>query len=148
MTDWSAIREEYVTGALSYQKLGEKYGISRSRISAVALREHWVSCREAHRKQASETIPAELPPEEPMPTLQSVADKLLRRIEASVDDREPLDVKDLRALVSALKDLIAIREACPELEHQARVTELEEKLNRGEGGLRVIFDAGEEEWNA
>ena len=148
MTDWSAIREEYVTGTLSYQKLGEKYGISRSRISAVALQEHWVSCRETHRKQASETIPAELPPEEPMPTLQSVADKLLRRIEASVDDREPLDVKDLRALVSALKDLIAIREACPELERQARIAELEEKLEGPTEDLRVVFQAGEEAWNA
>ena len=136
MTDWSAIREEYVTGDLSYQKLGEKYGISRSRISAVALQEHWVSCREAHRKQASETIPAELPPEEPMPTLQSVADKLLRRIEASVDDREPLDVKDLRALVSALKDLISIRDSCTEPEALPEEPE-----------LRVIFEAGEEAWN-
>ena len=79
--------------------------------------------------------------------LHSVADKLLSRIETAVDAPEQMDTKDLRALVSALKDLLTIQEACPELEKQARVAQLQKQLEQKEEQIRVIFEAGEEEYN-
>lgn len=135
--DWMQMKEEYITGDVSYRRLGEKYGVAASTVSDRASREGWARMRREYRDRGAQMTN----------TLQSVADKLLRRIESSVDAEETLDVKDLRALVSAVKDLISIREACPELERRVRIAELEEALGDREGGIEVIFKAGQEEWN-
>lgn len=135
--DWIQMKEEYVTGDSSYRFLGAKYGVATSTVADRASREGWARMRREHRDRSAQMTN----------TLQSVADKLLHRIENSVDGEEEMDVKDLRALVSAVKDLISIREACPELERRARIAELEEALGDREGGIEVVFKAGEEEWN-
>lgn len=137
MKDWSQIKEEYIATDSSCRKLAAKYGLAHSTVSLRATKEGWPQLRKARRQEEQKLTDA----------LQTVADKLLHRIEASVDGDEKLDVKDLRALVSAVKDLIAIREACPELERLARVAELENALGGQSGGIEVVFRAGEEEWN-
>ena len=139
MIDWLQIKNEYIRSNVSCRELAEKYGLSPRQVSHYASKEQWPQLRKAYRNTGPEG--------ELVSTMQTVADKLLRRLETSVDDPEVMDVKDLRALVSALKDLVSIREACPELERQARVAELEQKLDRAEGALHVVFQAGEEGWN-
>lgn len=137
MNDWNQIKEEYMSTDISCRKLAEKYGIARSTLSQRAAREDWPRLRTERQQEVRRQ----------RDSLQTVADKLLRRIEDSVDGEAALEVKDLRALVSAVKDLISIREACPELERLARIAELEEALGSREGGIEVVFRAGEEEWN-
>ena len=144
MDQWKQLREEYVTGEASCRELGEKYGIDPAVVSRRAVKEQWTCLRKLHRSKEL----GKNRKEDPVSGLQEVADKLLLRVENWVEDQETLDVKDLRALVSALKDLVAIREACPELERQARIAELEEKLEGPTEDLRVVFQAGEEAWNA
>ena len=128
MTDWTQIKTEYIQGGLSCRELGEKYGVKPASVSGKAAREQWARLRREFREES--------PSREPAAALQAVADKLLRKIEASVAEEDPLDVKDLRALVSALKDLISIRDSCTEPEALPEEPE-----------LRVIFEAGEEAWN-
>ena len=139
MIDWLQIKNEYIRSNVSCRELAEKYGLTAKQVSHRSCKEQWFRQRKAYQGAGPEG--------ELVSTMQTVADKLLRRVEASVDDPEGMDVKDLRALVSALKDLVSIREACPELERQARVAELEQKLDRTEGSIYVVFQAGDEAWN-
>jgi len=139
MDQWNSLREEYVSGEASCRELGEKYGIDPGTVSRRAVKEQWTRLRKLRREPPRK--------EDPVTGLQEVADKLLCRVETWVESQEALDVKDLRALVSALKDLVAIREACPDLERQARIAELEEKLEGPAADLRVVFQAGKEAWN-
>lgn len=128
MADWTQIKTDYIQGGLSCRELGEKYGLKPATVSGKAVREQWGRLRREFREES--------PGQEPVSALQAVADKLLQKIEASVAEEDSLDVKDLRALVSALKDLISIRDSCMEPEAHPEAP-----------GLRVIFEAGEEEWN-
>ena len=139
MIDWLQIKNEYIRSNVSCRELAEKYGLSARQVSHYACKEQWAQLRKAYRSTGPEG--------ELVSTMQTVADKLLRRVETSVDDPETMDVKDLRALVSALKDLVSIREACPELERQARVAELEQKLDQADSAIHVVFQAGDEGWN-
>ena len=139
MIDWLQIKNEYIRSNVSCRELAEKYGLTAKQVSHRSCKEQWFRQRKTYQGTGPEG--------ELVSTMQTVADKLLRRVEASVDDPEGMDVKDLRALVSALKDLVSIREACPELERQARVAELEQKLDRTEGSIYVVFQAGDEAWN-
>lgn len=141
MTDWNQLEQEYITTGISCRGLAKKHGINHSTVSSRACRGGWMEKRGNYqgagkRKKRDLTV-----------KLHSVADKLLSRIETAVDAPEQMDTKDLRALVSALKDLLTIQEACPELEKQARVAQLQKQLEQKEEQIRVIFEAGEEEYN-
>lgn len=49
--DWTAIKNEYITGNLGYIKLAEKHGISPSTLTKRAQREEWTLEREKYRKK-------------------------------------------------------------------------------------------------
>ncbi len=46
MADWLKIRNEYVSGSISYRKLAEEHGVSFATLQARAKRENWASERE------------------------------------------------------------------------------------------------------
>ena len=141
MADWEQLREEYIHSEVSLRELARKHQLPYAAVSRQSAAEGWSRQRKARQKDA--------PPKasQPPATLQTVADKLLQRIQDSVEGDAPLDTRDIRALVSAVKDLSAIREACPDLERMARCAELEEKLGGTDRRIQVIFQAGEAEWN-
>lgn len=47
MTDWHAIRAEYVAGGISQRKLAVKHGIPYSSLQKRCVRENWTASREA-----------------------------------------------------------------------------------------------------
>lgn len=49
--DWTAIKNEYITGNLGYIKLAEKHNISGSTLTKRAQREQWTQERERYRKK-------------------------------------------------------------------------------------------------
>ncbi len=51
ITDWTAIKIEYITGSLGYIKLAEKHSLSRSTLTKRAQREGWTKEREKYRKK-------------------------------------------------------------------------------------------------
>ena len=87
--------------------------------------------------------------------IQSVADKLLQKIEAMVDSDKPLDTKGIRALTAAVKDLKDIQSVRSELDRQeqeARIANLRKNAEKDDddtdnGVIEVVFAAGPEEWN-
>lgn len=76
-----------------------------------------------------------------------VADKLIARISELADDADAQTVKQLVALLKDLRDIkefsseIALRKA------KFRKYERECAEESGSGEIKVVFEAGEEEWN-
>lgn len=49
MTNWQAIKEEYLAGGTSYGRLAEKHGVSRKNLARVGSMEGWVALRRAQQ---------------------------------------------------------------------------------------------------
>ena len=136
MADWQAIKTEYITTDTSYRKLAQKHGVNVTNIAKKASSEGWVEQRKQYANDTqSKTIEAisqqQIKRAEKM---QSVADKLLLKIEALVD-RPGMVPKDVRALVAAVKDLKeiqSIRSELDEQEQRARIANLEKNSGKDE----------------
>jgi uncharacterized protein YjcR len=137
MADWQAIKTEYITTQTSYRKLAEKYGVSRVQIGNVGRDEKWVELRRQHLDNTvTKTVAAvENAQVNRAKKMQSVADKLLLKIEALVD-RPGMMPKDIRSLVAAVKDLKEIQGVKSELdekEQRARIANLEKQAEKEDG---------------
>lgn len=134
MIDWQAIKTEYITTNTSYRKLAEKYGVSRVQIGNVGRDEKWVELRRQHLDNTvSKTVAAvEEAQANRAKKVQTVADKLLKKIEAMAD-RPGMLPKDVRSLVAAVKDLKEIQGVKSELdekEQRARIANLEKQADK------------------
>jgi hypothetical protein len=137
MADWQAIKTEYITTQTSYRKLAQKYGVSRVQIGNVGRDEKWVELRRQHLDNTvTKTVAAvENAQVNRAKKMQSVADKLLLKIEALVD-RPGMMPKDIRSLVAAVKDLKEIQGVKSELdekEQMARIANLEKQAEKEDG---------------
>ena len=137
MADWQAIKTEYITTQTSYRKLAQKYGVSRVQIGNVGRDEKWVELRRQHLDNTvTKTVAAvENAQVNRAKKMQSVADKLLLKIEALVD-RPGMMPKDIRSLVAAVKDLKEIQGVKSELdekEQRARIANLEKQAEKEDG---------------
>ena len=155
MADWKKIKTEYITTDTSYRKLAQKYGVNVTNIAKKASAENWVEQRKQYAtKMQSKTIEKISNQEANRAAkIQSVADKLLLKIEAMVDSGRPLDTKGIRALTAAVKDLKEIQSVRSELdkqEQEARIANLRRQVDKDEEDssmIEVVFAAGPEEWN-
>ena len=136
MADWQAIKTEYITTDTSYRKLAQKHGVNVTNIAKKASSEGWVEQRKQYANDTqSKTIEAISQQQvKRAEKMQSVADKLLLKIEALVD-RPGMVPKDVRALVAAVKDLKeiqSIRSELDEKEQRARIANLEKNAGKDE----------------
>ena len=156
--DWQQIKTEYITTDTSYRKLAKKYGLNYSSICERGKNERWVEERDQFRvKTQSETIEAIGAQQvDRAARILTVADKLLNRIEAMVEDGEPTDMspKSIRALTAAVRDLKEIqgvKSHLDEQEQEARIANLRKQAEKDESDgadvIEVVFAAGPEEWN-
>lgn len=177
MTNWQAIKEEYLAGGTSYGRLAEKHGVSRKNLARVGSMEGWVALRRAQQakcRAAADTAPMQpgmaqeaMQPGMAQEAMQAaaaredgnlrlyvVADKLLGKIEEMVDTADPelLNPTQLRALAAVMKDLKQIQGIQSPLDLQEQLMRIE-KLRRQteqeeqDETIEVVFDAGQEEWN-
>ena len=87
MADWNKIKTEYITTDTSYRKLAQKYGVHYNAIANRAKQEGWVSQRNQFCDRTV-TKAVDVIGEKQVDRaarLQSVADKLLNKIEEAVD---------------------------------------------------------------
>ena len=155
MADWQKIKTEYITTQTSYRKLAQKYGVHYNAIANRAKQEEWVSQRNQYcDNTVAKTIDAISEQTVDRATrFQTVADKLLMKIEALVDDPEPMSTKELRALSAAMKDLKEIQGVKSELDRQeqeARIANLRKQADKDEDKteeIEVVFVGGEEVWH-
>ena len=134
MADWQAIRTEYITTETSYRKLAQKYGINVTTIAKTASDEKWVEQRKQHAINTQTKTLEKISQQEAnrAAKIHSVADKLLKKIEAMVDSEEPMDTKGIRALTAAVKDLKEIQSVKSDLDQQeqrARIANLQKQAN-------------------
>ena len=143
---WAAIREEYRTSELSLKKLSEKYGVSRSTLQRRFAREGWAARREQYWAEGSLTGDTAW-------LLEETAKKILKQLQADFEDQQQfhrylvktkgaeeleerifrkLDTKALKEVTAALKDLKAM---------------LQGGEDDQDNQVRVVFEAGEEDWN-
>jgi len=92
MEELELAREAYITSDLSYRALGEKFGISKSRLQQQGAREDWAGRRSRYRQSL------EPPEEDPEQMLHHAARLLLKKIEVAVTQL------DLRQSVTVRKE--------------------------------------------
>ena len=155
--NWNKIKTEYITDeASSYRKLAKKYNVSYTAISNRAQAENWVELRNQYNiKTTSKSIEATIDEQVKRATrLKTVADKLLAKIEAAVDDANMQEIlkskQALKQLTGALKDIKEIQMIRSEAdirEQNARISALErqaEKTDQTTQTINVVFEANEE----
>ena len=135
MADWQAIKTEYITTDTSYRKLAQKYDVSYQAICHRSKDEGWIGLREQHMNNTTSKTLEKISEQQVKRAtrLQSVADKLLLKIEAMADSIET--AKDLRALSAAMKDLKEIQGVKSELdtqEQEARIANLRKQADTEE----------------
>jgi len=158
--DWQAIKTDYITDeSSSYRKLAKKYGISYTSIGDRARKEDWASAREQFQsKTLSKTLSAISNGQARRAArLQTVADKLLDKIEDAVDNLDMkelfLDKQALRQVTAAMKDIkdiLMIKSEADYREQAARIRNLEKQAeaSKDEGdGIEVIIGAEAEEYS-
>lgn len=138
MADWQAIKTEYITTDTTYRKLAEKYGVSRVQIGNVGKKENWVEQRRHHLDRTfTKTVAAvESAKVKRAEKVQSVADKLLSKIEAIADSDRVLMAKDIRSLTAAakdLKDILVGKSELDEQEQKARIAVLNRNAQGDKG---------------
>lgn len=159
MADWNKIKTEYLTSDTSYRKLAQKYGVNATTIAKKASKEDWVSQRQ---QQADRTLSKTLTAVSNRQVnraarLQKVADKLLNKIEAAVDDYKMevllVDRQSLRQITGALKDIKdiqMIRSKADLREQEARIAKLLKEAEREDSGHNKVviqIEGGEDTWS-
>lgn len=157
MVDWMSIKTEYITTNTSYRKLGEKYNVHYKLIAQKGKDEGWVEARSQFKdKTFTDTIDAISSDKvNRIVQLQDVTYKALQKIDKVLDAVTPEETpaKSLKALTSALKDImdvLGIKSDLDKQEQQARIDNLRKQADKTEdtvNELTVVFNAGPEEWN-
>ena len=99
MRDWDEVRHAYLEGE-NHKSLSERFGIPIATIRSRASREGW---REK-RKEAEEARTLK------QTELVRVGRKLLNRIESCLDEGKEIDLKELKAVTGALKELQGLQD--------------------------------------
>ena len=150
MADWQKIKTEYITTDTSYRKLADKYGVDQATIARRAKKEEWVSSRQHHAdKTQAKILTADTKNKaDRAARLMTVADKLLRKVEQTVDMEGPLSATALKNLADALKNIKEtqmVRTAEDIEEQKARIAKLHkeaEKEDQENKEIKVTMEGG------
>lgn len=100
MTDWAAIKNEYLHTKISYKALAEKYGVSVSALSKRAAAEDW----RGHKNNAPGAGP----------NVATLAGKLIAKADLAIEQLGgEVDAGKLKQLVASVKDLKEILKTLP-----------------------------------
>lgn len=131
MVDWSAVKTEYVTTDISYRKLCEKYNVSMTEVSKHGKNEEWRNERKKYQEKAyAKTLDTLIKKQQKrIERLQTITDKIIDKIELSVNKMDETDFQAYRQITAALKDIKEIQMLKSDAdirEQEARI----DKLNR------------------
>lgn len=153
--DWKKIKAEYIAGGTSYRKLCEKYGASLTTLQRIAAKENWIGLRKQAEIKTESKIVDSVSDQNAMKAvdINSVTDKLLKRIEYIIDNAEVLDSQSIKHFTSAIKDIKEIKGYKTELdlkEQKARIARLEKEAMGEEQeskDINVVISDGLEEYS-
>ena len=149
--NWKGIRFEYVTTGQSYRDLAEKYGISVCTLSRRAKKEGWPEMRKINDdKITAKALDAYNEKEiRKKVGLMEAADVLLERVNLVFTLNPELDVKDIRGLAAALKDIKDVKNTEADIrEQEAKIRNLEKAASEDAQVVAVEFrmPEGQEEY--
>ena len=135
--NWNAIRTDYITSNVSYRDLEEKYGVCYRQIAKKGKAEGWGSQRSQHNHAVVTKILDDDATQKvsSIERLESVADKVLAKVEAYIDACDPtaIDTQSLKHISGVLKDIKDVKRNKKDLEEQdARIANLRKQAEKDE----------------
>ena len=156
MADWSKIKTEYITTDTSYRKLAQKYGLDQATIAQRGKKEDWVGIRKrkAIETQAKIIDAVEDRKVDRATRLQSVADKLLDRVEALVETGDLVlmnsqAMKNISGVLKDIKEIQMIKSDADMREQEARIKKLKKEAEQEDTNTEVVItfgSGGKKEW--
>ena len=140
--NWKGIRFEYVTTGQSYRDLCDKYGISLATLSRRAKREGWPEMRKLNDDKVTAKALEAYNEKEIQKRLDLIeaADVLLERVGLVFTLNPELDVKDIRGLAAALKDIKDVKNTEADIrEQEAKIRNLEKQASEDAQVVSVEF---------
>ncbi len=140
--NWKGIRFEYVTTGQSYRDLCDKYGISLATLSRRAKREGWPEMRKLNDDKVTAKALEAYNEKEIQKRLDLIeaADVLLERVGLVFTLNPELDVKDIRGLAAALKDIKDVKNTEADIrEQEAKIRNLEKQASDDAQVVSVEF---------
>jgi hypothetical protein len=141
--NWSALKSEYISTDISYKKLCAKHDVPFHKLRKVAEREKWADLKAQARHKESMKIVEKVAKQGADHTLKlySVADKLLQKIENTLDEMDVLDSQSIKHFTSALKDIKDIKGIKSDLdlkEQEARIEKLRKDAMAEEEDSEIV----------
>lgn len=131
--DWTAARDEYIQGGVTYRQLAAKYNVPLRTLGKRAKAEDWVGLRQqVVDKSATLAADAAAQAKANMATriYDSAGLMLDKVLDALQDDITPKDIRALTAAVKDIRDIVGIKSAGDQAEQEARIAALRSKADR------------------
>ena len=152
--DWEKVKAEYIAGGTSYRKLAEKYGVSFSTLKDIAIREKWTDLKEQARNKANTNLVNSIGRNSAKRSVKinDVADKLLDKINNTLELIEVLDSQSIKHFTSALKDIKDIKGIKSDIdlkEQEARIAKLQREAEADtdkNSSVSITIEGGDDEW--
>lgn len=153
--DWNIIKAEYIAGGTSYRKLAKKYDVSLTTLQRIASKENWIGLRKQAEIKTETKIVESVSKTKSKTNIKinEVADKLIEKMDATIDKIDVIDGQTLKHFTSALKDLKDITGHKSEVdlrEQEARIAKLQkeaESESPEDREVTVIFEGDISEYS-
>lgn len=136
--DWTAARDEYIQGGVTYRQLAAKYSVPLRTLGKRAKAEDWVGLRQqVVDKSATLSADAAAQAKADMATrIYDSAGLMLEKVlDALQDDITPKEIRALTAAVKDIREIVGIKSAGDQAEQEARIAALRSKAdNRDDDG--------------
>ena len=141
--NWSELKSEYISSDISYKKLCAKYDVPFHKLRKVAEREKWADLKAQAKHKESMKIVEKVAKQGADHTLKlyAVADKLLGKIEDTLDATDVLDSQSIKHFTSALKDIKDIKGIKSDIdlkEQEARIDKLRKDAMSEEDDSEIV----------
>lgn len=131
--DWTAARDEYIQGGVTYRQLAAKYSVPLRTLGKRAKAEDWVGLRQqVVDKSATLAADAAAQAKADMATrIYDSAGLMLEKVlNALQDDITPKEIRALTAAVKDIREIVGIKSAGDQAEQEARIAALRSKADR------------------
>lgn len=147
--NWNAIRTDYITSNVSYRDLEAKYGVCYRQIAKKGKAEGWGSQRSQHNaKVVTKILDDDIEQKvSGIERLESVADKVLTKVEAYIDACDPtaIDTQSMKHITGVLKDIKDVMRNRKDLKEQdARIKKLQMEAEQEDTNTEVVITFGSE----
>ena len=147
--DWNELKKEYIQGGTSYRKLAKKHDVSFQILQNVAKKEKWTELVRRANDETNTKIVKAVAKENAkhMLKINKVADKLLDKIDATLDSLDAIDSQSIKHFTSALKDIKDIKGIKSEAdlaEQEARIDKLRKECDSDQSDTSIEVVMGEE----